>query len=259
MSYYDLKCSDCNSNKIYEIKGEVLCNNCGLVLYDYVYQAEEIIYDNNYDIYDNIPILNEVKVSSKIEVDIKNICMNHLKMTDELFNSTLELFKDVKQDNIFKGEHLNGYIAGCIYYTYKLFNISKQKNDIICYFNLSLNKFNVCCNEIMELLSKKPYFSRLLKETSPEDLLVQMVYKIDSLCNKEWDVIKGARRIINKLNKSIEFNNLKPSKINATIIYIVCKILKIKIMKKNISNALDVSIVTMVKHEKIIQELLKKK
>ena len=29
-------------------------------------------------------------------------------------------------------------------------------------------------------------------------------------------------------------------------------------MKKNISNALDVSIVTMVKHEKIIQELLKK-
>jgi hypothetical protein len=29
-------------------------------------------------------------------------------------------------------------------------------------------------------------------------------------------------------------------------------------MKKNISNVLDVSIVTMVKHEKIIQELLKK-
>jgi transcription initiation factor TFIIIB Brf1 subunit/transcription initiation factor TFIIB len=256
MSYYDLKCSDCHSNKVYEIKGEVLCTNCGLVIYDSVYQ-DEVIYDTNYDVYDNIPIFNEIKVSTKIEIDLKNICMNHFEMSDDLFNSTLELFKDVKQNNIFKGEHLNGYLAGCIYYTYKLFNISKQKNDIMCYFNIPLNKFNICCNEIIGILSNKPYFSRLLKETFAEDLLVQMVYKINSLCNKEWEVIKGARKIINKLNKNIEFKNLKPSKINATIIYIACKLLKIKIMKKEISNVLDVSIVTMVKHEKIIQGLLK--
>lgn len=257
MNYYNLKCSDCNSDKVYEIKGEMLCTNCGLVLYDYVYQ-DEILYDENYDIYDNIPILNEIKVSTKITLDLKNICINHFEMSDNLFNSTLELFKDVKQNNIFKGEHLNGYLAGCIYYTYKLFNISKQKNDIIRYFNISLNKFNICCNEIIEILANKPYFSKLLKETLAEDLLSQMVYKIDILYNKEWEVIKKAKKIINKLNNNNEFKNLKPSKINATIIYIACKLLKIKIMKKNISNILDVSIVTMVKHEKIIQELLKK-
>ena len=85
-----------------------------------------------------------------------------------------------------------------------------------------------------------------------------MVYKIDLLYNKEWEVIKKAKKIINKLNNNNEFKNLKPSKINATIIYIACKLLKIKIMKKNISNVLDVSVVTMVKHEKIIQGLLKK-
>lgn len=257
MNYHNLKCSDCNSNKVYEIKGEVLCTNCGLVLYDYVYQ-DEVLYDDNYDIYDNIPIFNEIKVSTKIVLDLKNICMNHFEMSDNLFNSTLELFKDVKQNNIFKGEHLNGYLAGCIFYTYKLFNISKQKNDIIRYFNISLNKFNICCNEIIEIVANKPYFSKLVKETFAEDLLAQMVYKIDSLCNKEWEVIKKAKKIINKLNKINEFKNLKPSKINATIIYIACKLLKIKIMKKNISNVLDVSVVTMVKHEKIIQGLLKK-
>ena len=257
MNYHNLKCSGCNSNKVYEIKGEVLCTNCGLVLYDYVYQ-DEVLYDENYDIYDNIPIFNEVKISTKITLDLKNICINHFEMSDNLFNSTLELFKDVKQNNIFKGEHLNGYLAGCIYYTYKLFNISKQKNDIIHYFNISLNKFNICCNEIIQILAHKPYFSKLLKETFAEDLLSQMVYKIDLLYNKEWEVIKKAKKIINKLNNNNEFKNLKPSKINATIIYIACKLLKIKIMKKNISNVLDVSIVTMVKHEKIIQELLKK-
>lgn len=252
MSYCNINCNDCNSDKVYEINGEILCTDCGLVLFGSVCQ-EDIIYNHNYDIYDS-----EIKVNTKIEFDLKNICINHFQMSDNMFSSTLELFKDVKQDNIFKGEHLNGYLAGCIYYTYKFFNISKQKNDIICYFNLSLNKFNICCNEIIEILSNKPYFTKLLKETSPEDILVQMVYKIQSLHNKEWDVIKSSKKIINKLNKSNEFKNLKPSKINATIIYITCKLLKIKIMKKDISNVLDVSIVTMVKHEKIIQELLKK-
>lgn len=85
-----------------------------------------------------------------------------------------------------------------------------------------------------------------------------MIYKIEVLINNEWKVIKEARQIIEKLNTSIEFKNIKPSKINATIIYITCKILNIKIMKNDISKSLDVSIVTMVKHEKIIQEILKK-
>lgn len=253
----ELKCSLCDSLKIREIEGDMVCINCGLVIYNYIYK-EDLIHDSNIDYYNPVLLYEEKKSFTKIDNELKNICINHFNMTNELYNSTKELFKDIKKNKIIKGEHLNGYIAGSIYFTYKLFNISKQSNDIICYFKLSTSKFNICCNEIIDILSDKPYFSKLLKETFPEDLLVQMIYKIEVLIDNEWKVIKGARQIIEKLNTSIEFKNIKPSKINATIIYITCKMLKIKIMKNDISKSLDVSIVTMVKHEKIIQEILKK-
>jgi transcription initiation factor TFIIIB Brf1 subunit/transcription initiation factor TFIIB len=191
----------------------------------------------------------------KFTDELKHTAKRVLDITDSTIITAQELFRDFRATNLKRGSNMKGSMAACAYFACKL---DKRPLPVLLFsnaFQISNTKMNKCCTELLEALSDKPYHSKLLKETCSEDLLTQMVYQVDDITDK-WAVIKMARKIINKIHTHPSFKTQKPSKINVTIIFIACTMLGLNIPKHVYQNDLNVSALTMINHEKLIQGIL---
>lgn len=274
----DLRCYHCGKNELMETRKEQVCRYCGTVnqtqvidhkpewnYYDDNEDQNRVQYTDTIDTFINCKSLIKYqnKTVNNHEKKLLNICTNVLDLIENATETSKQIFNDIltkyKECNIvIRGDNITGLMAASVYYGCKIHETHRPIPLIINVFKISTSKFNNGCTEILELLNDKIYHKQLIKQSGPNDLIVRMVYNIDSIIDK-WSVIKNCRKIIDRIKDNSNFKNQKPSKVNATIIYIVCNILKLKVTKQDISKTLNVSIVTMVKHEKIIQDILKSK
>jgi transcription initiation factor TFIIIB Brf1 subunit/transcription initiation factor TFIIB len=283
--YYDtsalenLTCFDCKKNELIENSGDLVCRYCGTVnqrqILDYSPEWNNYNKDDNEDLsrvgytdvidtfindkhlikYNNKPVNIHEKKLFKICTNVLDLIENAIETSKMIFNDILSKYKEL--NIVIRGDNITGLMAASVFYGCKIHDTHRPISLLLNVFKISTSKFNTGCSEILELLNDKIYHKQLIKQSSSNDLIVRMIYDIDNIVDK-WLVIKHCRRIIDRIKDNSIFKNQKPSKINATIIYIACNILKLKVTKNEISKILNVSIVTMVKHEKVIQDILKK-
>ena len=103
-------------------------------------------------------------------------------------------------------------------------------------------------------------FKGILLASSEDDLLTRMVYRVPEsviAANHTWPVLKTARKLAAIVAPRIPA--VKPSKLNVTLIYIACKT-AIGTATADIAAELvkefDVSVATMKKHERLVQQIL---
>jgi transcription initiation factor TFIIIB Brf1 subunit/transcription initiation factor TFIIB len=182
---------------------------------------------------------------------IKNmttICQQVLDLKEATIAGAVELFTTYRSQHLRRGDNMTGIMAACVYYACK----SKTPLPILVIanaFKVSTGRMNKCCVDIKDSIKIKT------RETG--DMLVRMVYELDDIDDK-WTVVKTCRKLIDKLAQHPLYQSQRQSKIYATIIFIACKINKLGVSKGVIQKALNVTALTMINHEKMIQNLLAK-
>lgn len=273
----DMMCNECRGTRFQEDGSYIVCTGCGLVIDEGVFLPDPSCneYSNDYwtkkyyqeqdnPCYkDDCMVIRKYcymlnKPECKFLKELASISQRKLNLEDNIVESARMLFTDFRSDNLKRGENMRGLMASSVYYACKMANAPRPATLIANAFGVCTSKLHKCCNELLDKLNDKPYHNKMLKVSCTEDLLVRMVYEVDDITDK-WNVIKTCRKLIDKLRNCDVLRTQKPSKINATIIFIACSCLKLNIPKHVIQRDLNVSALTMINHEKLIQGLLQKK
>ena len=248
-----------------ECDGYPTCRDCGEVQREgiLVPGADWFEYSKDYMVKqcldeDRYPEMFAAKHADKFVTELDKVGKYELNLASSTVEGAKEFFGDFRQHNLKRGDNMKGIMAASLYYGCKITKTPHPPEVIARAFYISTTKLNKCCTELLEGLVDKPYHAKLLRESACDDLLTKMVYLVDAIVDK-WSVIKTARKLISKLEHHNAFRAVKPSKINATIIYIACTILKIDIPKHVFHHSLNVSALTMINHEKLIQGMLRGK
>lgn len=278
----DIPCFHCGKKALVEYDGDQTCRACGTVNKSHciddraewrIFGDEDagedpcrVGYPNDHD--DMSTLIGDKKLMrlqrmihkpvSAADVELRDVCQRMLDLSDNVVDTAKRVFHDVKEamEVAVRGDNLRGLMAAAVFFACRMNSSPRMIPQITGAFGVSTSKFNAGCSDILELLVDKHYHKDLIKQSGPNDMLVKMVYSVDKI-NDKWPVIRRARRLIERVKDDHRFRVQKPSKINATLIYIACHTLKLKVTKQDISEDLGVSIVTMVKHEKVIQDILK--
>lgn len=269
-----MMCNECHGTVFHEDGCYTVCDGCGLVVDQgiFVPDANWNEYSNDYwtkKYYQEVdnPCYKEDcmvvkkyhcminKPECKFLKELSNVSLRELNLDSNIVETARTLFTDFRSDNLKRGENMRGMMAGSAYYACKMASAPRPAILIANAFGVCTSKLHKCCNELLEKLNDKSYHDKMLKVSCTEDLLVRMVYQVDGIADK-WNVIKTCRKLIDKLRHCDVFRTQKPSKINATIIFIACTCLKLNVPKHVIQHNLNVSALTMINHEKMIQGLL---
>lgn len=147
--------------------------------------------------------------------------------------------------------------AAALYFACKKESLHRNIEQFVSAFDITVSKFHHACAYIQSAMVGHPLFKDIVKHVSCRDVVYPMVYSVDSIKDKnKWDVIKTCLRLLDIIGEMSDFKGQRPSKIAPTLIYISCCINKIPVKKNDISTELDVSVVTIKKHELLIQNLL---
>lgn len=252
-----MACYHCKSTKLVEDGGYLTCTSCGTVNKDGVLVADASWMECSADYRktfceDEYYETNCVK--DKFVRELRNI-VESLNLADYMMKLIEEVFTEYRKKHLRRGVHMKGMMAASVYLVCKAEKRLLPISVIGNLFNLSSTIINQCCINMEEALYYLPMFSLRKKINKSDNMLTRMVYEVHEI-DDHWKVIKTCRKLIDKLSKHSVFKIQKPSKINVTIIYIACGILKLKIQKNVFQKCFNISALTMINHEKLIQDLL---
>jgi transcription initiation factor TFIIIB Brf1 subunit/transcription initiation factor TFIIB len=248
-----MACYHCKSTNLIEDGGYLTCRSCGTVNQDGVLAVDVSWMECSAD-YRKTFCEEEHEtncVNNKFLIQLKDI-LEGLNLADYIVKMVQEVFTMYRQKHLRRGVHMKGMMAASVYLVCKA---EKQLLPIptICnLFDISTTIINQCCVDMEEALYYLPIFKRVGKT---DDILTRMVYEVHEI-EDHWKVIKTCRKLIDKLSKHSLFRIQKPTKINVTIIFIACGVLKLGIQKNVFQKRFNISALTMINHEKLIQDLL---
>jgi len=192
----------------------------------------------------------------KVMLLIKTKC-NNSNLPEIIINEACSLYTIVSGTKISRGVNRNGIIAACVYFACKELNVPRSSKEIASVFSIESTVMTKGCKKCQEIINlNKTHKNRLLstKSIQPDDF-------IDRFCNK-LKIEETMRYKINKLcEKVIRLNIISPAtppSIASGCIYYICKLEKISITKKDISETCKISEVTINKCMKKIDVYDKK-
>ena len=204
-------CSDCNGDDFREHHGDLVCTSCGLVHLSHMIdeRAEWRTFEDGED----RSRVGEHPVDTRGQVTkigqggqsrVLNRVHARITLTKQegakaglhimagvlgLQPNTIRLAQEMLEDAapVAKGQgaaHVT--YAACAYLACKLERTPRPAELFHRAFNVPSTKFHRACNEILNSLSSKPYFKRLLESTMNEDLLTRMVHQVDAIIDADF-------------------------------------------------------------------------
>jgi transcription initiation factor TFIIB len=147
------------------------------------------------------------------------------------------LYKKFSELKLSRGENRSGLIATSIYMSCKTHNVPRSAKEIAKMFNIKSTTMTKGCKKFQEILQME------LSNTTALDFIQRFCSKLN-LDMKTKDIcIQLVQKVI---DLSIISENTPPS-IAAGCIYLVLHVLKLDIDKKDLSEACDISMVTISK------------
>jgi transcription initiation factor TFIIIB Brf1 subunit/transcription initiation factor TFIIB len=275
-------CEGCGAVKsMFEIHGDWTCVKCGVVTMTGMIDdtIREMSYrDNDRDIeMISIKTRREVKplkvqkwcendVTDKIINRYRDILVNKMFLDDIFAETCCEWFKKVKQTKFScKQKRIDNDIFVCCAYCVSIY--LKRGIDItrFCiYFNTKKKIAMGILPEVYEKWKAEKWYKEVSDELKTNkkggvDKLRRSVYELSLIENsKHWNIIKNAEKILSKVKQSTKLQKVRTKSLNATCIYIACKIEMIKVKKEVFCRETDISIPTLNTTEALIQGALKK-
>lgn len=227
-------CTDCKSDRIVWnwTDGDIVCTSCGLV------QQERFIDDRvpfkdycDYEI-ERIPLNKTVQ---KHTDSIYGLSDDIVTATNAWCVETrcVERQERVKKEDVAAGVHAN------------MKGVSVRS---IC------NKMNISQSKFWKAVSKKKE-----SESDCGAMMKRLVYESEYIPKKRsWDVIKVGNKILDVIKGSKHIQTLKPDKLALSLIIISCEINKLGKKRSFACKDYGISVDTVRKHERLIQDLLSK-
>ena len=289
VTFNSCRCRD--SPSVIEIDSTIVCENCGLVFEDSMISTEEEwrsfknesgVSKNNSRTATIDPLAPKTSLSTVIGGGAESVRMRRLNMwlsmnnyeekilhefknllekissgshylSKSIINDTLCIYKKFYGDNkafIRRGRNKTGIFAVCLYGGC-IKNGNYISSTVVSeLFNTDKTSFSKCYRLFMEMDTSNTFIDIEKRIVSPIDILkrscnsLDVPYKVQSLCCK----------ILEACEQLHIFPNIIPQSLASTVISFVNTELNLGISRDIISKICDISKITIVKYEKILQK-----
>jgi transcription initiation factor TFIIB len=147
------------------------------------------------------------------------------------------LYKKISEQKLSRGDNRSGLIASSIYMSCKTHNVPRSAKEIAKIFNLKTTTMTRGCKKFQEILKMD------LQSSTAKDFILRFCSKL----NLDKDVKNLCMHVVQKADDmSIICENTPPS-IAAGCIYLVTNMCNVKLDKKELAAAVEVSQVTISK------------
>lgn len=259
-----IECTNCNSNNIHNIKENLICYDCGLILQEnrlsshQTYEtAQPITYKPK--TFSKINRMqewfmwtNEEKNTYKLKEYVKNIC-NTLNISEKIISNIIDTVINVmnsikKNDGTKRARVKDGIIITCIYYVSKNTEVPYSYIDLAKRINLDIKYVTRAERLIIELVnSKKLHLDEISisQLERPYDYVVSTIKKNDLKISNE--ILTLVQRLINICEDNDILLDHTPLSIGVSCFYYILQLNNINVDLKLFSTLYDISVVTILK------------
>jgi len=275
-----MACEVCKSEgSLFEIHGDMTCVKCGVVtmirMVDDTYYSN-YTQDNNVEDTIQIPTRqiptkiakwahqSHLKSMNAMKTgEMKDILVNKMLMDEQFIETSCEWYEiAIEKGKVYdcKQKRIQNEIFVCCAYCVSIY--LKRGIDIIRFcdaYNTKKKRVMGVLFQVCEKWKGNHWYKQLMKDMTlmaGVERLKRCVYELSIEKEKQWDIIKNAEKIYKRVRFSAKLQKVRTKSLNATCVYIACKINKIKIKKEIFSKETDTSIPTLNVTELLIQEAL---
>jgi len=280
-------CLECGGNiTLLQERGEIICNNCGLIISESniditnegerYFNTEEMakksrigppqnllldIHHSTFlkeNLFKNSDLKRAVKQNNWLEWhqknlinaanEIKRIAAN-LRLPGYVKDMSMLLYKKYLKENILSGRSISGMATACLYYACRVNKISRSLKEISN--KSSLNQENTrevysCYKALIKELNLKP------PPPDPVSYVPRLIAELDLHPKVESPTIKVIRAFTSRACSA----GRDPRGIAAGALYLVCKMINIKVSQKEIAKIAKITNITLCKRYKEILDNL---
>jgi transcription initiation factor TFIIB len=178
--------------------------------------------------------------------ELKRISSN-LNLPDYVKQAAIKLYKKIHKQKMLKGRSIHAMIAACIYYVCRELKINRTLHEILGETSSNAKTVKGCISIIFNTLHLK--FSII----DPISLIPKYTTKL----GLNADIEQGAIKILKSFMKMNNSCGKDPVGLCAGVIYLVCKLKKVKISQREISEVTATSEVTIRSRVKEITKNIK--
>ena len=260
MAYLKYGCADCGEYAFVTNcrEGDVTCTSCGLVQEECMLM-EDIYYNQNQD----VAMLSDTKTESNVTLPTTierlfdtSILAFGLDETSEILQASKDMFRDVKEQYMFKGARATAVVACCVYIAFKLANrkrVARDASEVCKQLGIETSLFAKCMKDVVSLL---PKIGAKLQQVTEDDSIIRQIQMVQQIPH---EMIYKLTTVVRHLDqKRIERNLMMgtaPMITNAVLIFVGAKRLDIKLKKTQFLTYGWVSRATLDKHMKDIVKI----
>jgi len=200
--------------------------------------------------WNSMPYKERSKYKVFVEIELK--CSNH-KLPIVISETAKSLYSVISDTKISRGENRRGVIAACVFNACKECNVPRSVNEVATIFDMNSKVLTKGCKNYTEIIRLSKINIKRTQNTGTikvDDFIERFCYNI-SLDEGDIDIIKIIAIYCEKLN--LVYDNTPPAMATGCI-YLFCKLKKLDISKKIISENCSISEVTINKCYKKLDE-----
>jgi transcription initiation factor TFIIIB Brf1 subunit/transcription initiation factor TFIIB len=237
-----------------EIHGDYTCQNCGLV--KYTHAVDDSVQWDQFDHGERLLLLPQNKNSSKLLMHFRKL-LRYMEVDNILEELAIEWYSLVDVCGYRKKRALMALSTYCASLHLRR---GRSIESIESVFSIAQSHiWGMFLNEkVTSAWNEKGWYKDLQRYMANRtDRLSRSVHELICLPRESvYPVLKNARSIYDKVHMYPQLSSLKTHTLQATCIYIACKISALGISTKVLCKDLNVCWVTLSKNELLIQKAL---
>ena len=185
---------------------------------------------------------------------IAMVCDNG-SLSTAVTNQAKEYYKKISEKKLSRGGVRQGLIACCIMFACRKYNVTRSVKEIATICDIDASKINSSTKIFQELLGIELTETKYAA-TKENDLILRFCCALD-IGQKQYKVAKEVKSLYTKVEDAGILVGKTPSAVTSALIFICANKLGLNIMKKDLSVAHNVSVVTLNKIINIVESFSK--
>lgn len=257
-------CLDCHSTRFVESHGDLTCMGCGLVKYERL-MIDEPEFGTYYDDTSSTFTTNTrlARFNNSIQkydhlsslTDTFEYVHRVIHVPECVIEESKRLLQHVFSSTSFKGDlRREMLVVAAVYFCSKQFVF-----DNLCYhFVFPKPQFNKMCTAIADACIGSEFEKLTSTGTRAMDTITVLVSNVQAIpSDKTFTIKKTVMALYDRTKHDAFIQTLVPDKLNATLVYMACRICKIPITLKQIESDCKTSMTTLINIEKHVKGLLR--
>lgn len=199
----------------------------------------------------------------KVFKEIARVCSDVLNLGQSIIDTAKEMYKDIKDQKITRGENHKALIACCVYYACKLdrcMGAQRKKDEVCLAFNLDKSSFTHSSKIFLDLIKDRSYFEKCLEDNNVmRGIITRTLGPLPIDCSQtRWKVVREVEDMYEliRMHGDGATDSKTPHAIITALVFLTTRNMGMKITKNDIKTHCDVSTVTLNKTIALVSPIL---